>query len=134
LSGGALPVENGIVISLARMNRILEVIFKCARVVEPGVINLRRHGASRRKNISTAPDPSSQSICSIAETSRKIPAAHCLSTALTTTILGLEVRSSRMARWYLGEKHSDTPGYDLAGVFVGSRHSRRCHKKFILRL
>jgi len=66
LSGGALPVENGIVISLARMNRILEVDFPNARVVvEPGVINLDVTGRVAPQEYFYAPDPSSQSICSI---------------------------------------------------------------------
>src|SRR6267378_1275604 len=64
LSGGALPVENGIVISLARMNRILEVDFPNARVVvEPGVINLDVTGRIQHNEYFYAPDPSSQSIC-----------------------------------------------------------------------
>ena len=66
LSGGALPVENGIVISLARMNRILEVDFPNARLtVEPGVINLDVTGRVATQEYFYAPDPSSQSICSI---------------------------------------------------------------------
>src|SRR5260370_9556211 len=66
LSGGAPPVENGIVISLARMNRILEVDFPNARVVvEPGVINLAVTGRGSPQDYFYAPDPSSQSISSI---------------------------------------------------------------------
>src|SRR6266568_1983112 len=66
LSGGALPVENGIVVSLARMNRILEVDFLNARViVEPGVINLDVTGRVQPQEYFYAPDPSSQSVCSL---------------------------------------------------------------------
>src|SRR3989442_15797028 len=66
LSGGALPVENGIVISLARMNRILEVDFPNAReVVEPGGINLDGTGPGSAPENFYAPVPSSQSNCSI---------------------------------------------------------------------
>jgi glycolate oxidase len=66
LSGGALPVHNGIVISLARMNRILEIDFPNARVVvEPGVINLDVTGRIQHNEYFYAPDPSSQSVCSI---------------------------------------------------------------------
>src|SRR5947207_13452149 len=66
LSGGALPVENGIVLSLARMNRILEVDFPNARVVvEPGGINLDFTGRVSRQVYCYAPDPSSQSIGTI---------------------------------------------------------------------
>src|SRR6202140_3099565 len=66
LSGGALPVTGGIVIGLARMNRILEVDFPNARiVVEPGVINLDVTGRVSSRDYLYAPDPSSQAACSI---------------------------------------------------------------------
>src|SRR5438477_652539 len=66
LSGGALPVENGVVISLACMNQILEVDFPNARVVvEPGVVNLTVTGRVSSRDFFYAPDPSSQSVCSI---------------------------------------------------------------------
>src|SRR5215470_5119302 len=66
LSGGALPVKDGVVISTARMDRILEVDLPNARmVVEPGVINLEVTGRVARANYFYAPDPSSQSVCSI---------------------------------------------------------------------
>src|SRR6266851_5521607 len=73
LSGGALPVENGIVVSLARMNHILEVDFLNARViVEPGVINLDVTGRVQPQEYFYAPDPSSQSVCSIGQRSGKL--------------------------------------------------------------
>src|SRR5947207_6063057 len=66
LSGGALPVADGIVISLARMNRIVEVDLANARVVvEPGVLNLDVTGSVAARNYFYAPDPSSQTVCSI---------------------------------------------------------------------
>src|SRR6202158_3628709 len=94
LSGGALPVENGIVISLARMNRILEVDFPNARVVvEPGVVNLDVTGRVMEQGYFYAPDPSSQSICSIGgNVAENSGGAHCLKYGFTTThVLGLEV-------------------------------------------
>src|SRR6266568_2496429 len=80
LSGGALPVENGIVLSLARMNRILEVDFLNARViVEPGVINLDVTGRVQPQEYFYAPDPSSQSVCSIGgNVAENSGGAHCL--------------------------------------------------------
>src|SRR6202008_1059844 len=64
LSGGALPVEGGVVISLARMNRILEVDFPNARVVvEPGVLNAEVTQRVAPQGYFYAPDPSSQSVC-----------------------------------------------------------------------
>jgi glycolate oxidase len=86
LSGGALPVENGVVISLARMNRILEVDLQNARVVaEPGVINLDVTGRVQAQSYFYAPDPSSQSVCSIGgNVAENSGGAHCLKYGFTT--------------------------------------------------
>jgi glycolate oxidase len=137
LSGGALPVENGIVISLARMNRILEVDFPNARViVEPGVINLDVTGRIQHKEYFYAPDPSSQSVCSIGgNVAENSGGAHCLKYGFTTThVLGLEVVLPDGTLVRLGGKTLDTPGYDLAGVFVGSEGTLGIATKIILRI
>src|SRR5260221_232003 len=137
LSGGALPVENGIVISLARMNRILEVDFPNARVVvEPGVINLDVTGRVSPQEYFYAPDPSSQSICSIGgNVAENSGGAHCLKYGFTTThVLGLEVVLPDGSLVHLGGKTLDTPGYDLLGVFVGSEGTLGVATKIILRL
>src|SRR5881394_384435 len=137
LSGGALPVENGIVISLARMNRILEVDFPNARVVvEPGAINLDVSGHVSPRDYFYAPDPSSQSICSIGgNVAEKSGGAHCLKYGFTTThVLGLEVVLPDGSLVHLGGKTLDTPGYDLAGVFVGSEGTLGVATKVILRI
>jgi glycolate oxidase len=137
LSGGALPVENGIVISLSRMNRILEVDFPNARViVEPGVINLDVTGRVASQEYFYAPDPSSQSICSIGgNVAENSGGAHCLKYGFTTThILGLEVVLPDGSLVHLGGKALDTPGYDLAGVFVGSEGTLGIATKMILRI
>jgi glycolate oxidase len=123
LSGGALPVENGIVISLARMNRILEVDYANARVVvEPGVINLDVTGRVIGRGFYYAPDPSSQSVCSIGgNVAENSGGAHCLKYGFTTThVLALEVVLPDGSLVTLGRKTVDAPGYDLTGVFVGS--------------
>src|SRR5467141_989109 len=137
LSGGALPVENGIVISLARMNRILEVDFPNARVVvEPGVINLDVTGRVAPQEYFYAPDPSSQSICSIGgNVAENSGGAHCLKYGFTTThVLGLEVVLSDGSLVHFGGKALDAPGYDLAGVFVGSEGTLGIATEIILRL
>lgn len=93
LSGGALPVAGGIVISLAR-NRIPEIDIPNARVgVEPGVINLTVTQAVRSQGYFYAPDPSSQQVCSIGgNVAENSGGAHCLKYGFTTTqVLGLEV-------------------------------------------
>jgi len=137
LSGGALPVEDGIVIGLARMNRILEVDFPNARViVEPGVINLDVTGRVAPQEYFYAPDPSSQSICSIGgNVAENSGGAHCLKYGFTTThVLGLEVVLPDGSLVHFGGKTLDTPGYDLAGVFVGSEGTLGVATKIVLRI
>ena len=137
LSGGALPVVNGIVISFARMNRILEVDFSNARVVvEPGVINLDVTGRVSPQDYFYAPDPSSQSICSIGgNVAENSGGAHCLKYGFTTThVVGLEVILADGSLVHFGGKALDTPGYDLAGVFVGSEGTLGVATKVILRI
>jgi glycolate oxidase len=137
LSGGALPVENGIVISLARMNRILEVDLSNARViVEPGVINLDVTGRVQPDGFFYAPDPSSQSVCSIGgNVAENSGGAHCLKYGFTTThVLGLEVVLPDGSLVHLGGTCLDATGYDLAGVFVGSEGTLGIATKIILRI
>jgi glycolate oxidase len=137
LSGGALPVKNGIVISLARMNRILEVDLENARmVVEPGVINLDVTGRVQAQQFFYAPDPSSQCVCSIGgNVAENSGGAHCLKYGFTTThVLGLEVVLADGSLVHLGGKTLDSPGYDLAGVFVGSEGTLGIATKVTLRI
>src|ERR1700694_2947662 len=137
LSGGALPVENGVVISLTRMKKILEVDFANARVVvEPGVINLDVTARVAPQEYFYAPDPSSQSVCSIGgNVAENSGGAHCLKYGFTTThVLGLEVVLPDGSMVHLGAKTLDRPGYDLAGVFVGSEGTLGVATKIILRI
>ncbi len=137
LSGGALPVDNGIVISLTRMNRILEIDLPNARVVaEPGVVNLDITGRVAPQEYFYAPDPSSQSVCSIGgNVAENSGGAHCLKYGFTTThVLGLEVVLPDGTLVHLGGKAMDAPGYDLAGVFVGSEGTLGIATKVILRI
>src|ERR1700733_1840220 len=137
LSGGALPVENGVVISLTRMNRILEIDLPNARVVaEPGVVNLDITGRVLPQEYFYAPDPSSQSVCSIGgNVAENSGGAHCLKYGFTTThVLGLEVVLPDGSLVHLGGKSLDAPGYDLAGVFVGSEGTLGVATKITLRI
>jgi glycolate oxidase len=137
LSGGALPIQGGIVISLARMNRILEVDLANARmVVEPGVINLSVTQAVSSAGFFYAPDPSSQQVCSIGgNVAENSGGAHCLKYGFTTThVLGLEVVLPDGSLIHLGGKTVDRPGYDLTGVFVGSEGTLGIATKVILRV
>ena len=137
LSGGALPVAGGVVISLARMNRILEIDIPNARVVvEPGVINLNVTQAVASNGYFYAPDPSSQQVCSIGgNVAENSGGAHCLKYGFTTThVLGLEVVLPDGSLVHLGGRTLHHPGYDLCGVFVGSEGTLGIATKIILRI
>jgi glycolate oxidase len=137
LSGGALPVAGGIVISLARMNRILEVDLPNARiVVEPGVMNLEVTARVAPADYFYAPDPSSQSVCTIGgNVAENSGGAHCLKYGFTTThVLALEVVLPDGSLAHLGKKTLDAPGYDLPGVFVGSEGTLGIATKITLRV
>jgi glycolate oxidase len=123
LSGGALPVESGVLIVLARMRRILEVDVPNQRVVaEPGVINLSVTAAVASEGYYYAPDPSSQLVCSIGgNVAENSGGAHCLKYGFTTNhVLALEVVLPDGEVVHLGSATLDPPGYDLVGAFVGS--------------
>jgi glycolate oxidase len=123
LSGGALPLADGLLIGLSKFNRILDIdLANRVVVAQPGVTNLGITDAVSASGFYYAPDPSSQLACTIggnvAENSGGI---HCLKYGLTTNnILGLEVvlMSGEIVR--LGGKHFDAGGYDLMGVVCGS--------------
>jgi glycolate oxidase len=137
LSGGALPHTGGIVISLARMNRILEVDLPNARVVvEPGVINAHVTAQVAPHGYFYAPDPSSQSVCTIGgNVAENAGGAHCLKYGFTTThVIGLEVVLPDGEIVHLGNRTLDQPGYDLAGVFVGSEGTLGIATKITLRI
>ena len=119
------------------MKRILEVDLPNARmVVEPGVINLEVTGRVASANFFYAPDPSSQSVCSIGgNVAENSGGAHCLKYGFTTThVLGLEVVLPDGSLVHFGGKTLDAPGYDLAGVFVGSEGTLGIATKITLRI
>jgi glycolate oxidase len=137
LSGGALPVETGVLIVLSRMRKILEVDMANARVVvEPGVINLWVTEAVAPYGYYYAPDPSSQVICSIGgNVAENSGGAHCLKYGFTTNhVTGLEVVLPNGEIAHLGGKAPDTPGYDLMGAFVGSEGTLGIATKITLRV
>jgi glycolate oxidase len=120
LSGGALPVADGIVISLARLNRVLEVDLEHGRaVVEPGVTNLEITQAVSADGYYYAPDPSSQQVCTIGgNVAENSGGAHCLKHGFTVNhVLAADVV---LADGTLVTLSRDDPGPDLLGVFVGS--------------
>lgn len=123
LSGGALPLEDGVLLGLGKFNKVLEVDYdnRCA-IVQPGVTNLGVTQAVQEKGFYYAPDPSSQIACTIggniAENSGGV---HCLKYGLTTNnVLGLELVMIDGEIIRLGGKHLDSGGYDILGVLTGS--------------
>src|ERR1700761_3674494 len=123
LSGGALPDDRGIVISFARMTHILAIDIPNQRVtVEAGVINAHVTQRVAQSGHFYAPDPSSQSVCTIGgNVAENSGGAHCLKYGFTTNhVLGIEVVLPTGELVHLGAPTLDPPGYDLAGVFVGS--------------
>lgn len=137
LSGGALPVESGVLIVLSRMRRILEVDIPNQRVmVEPGVINLWVTEEVSPHGYYYAPDPSSQLVCSIGgNVAENSGGAHCLKYGFTVNhVTGLEVVLPNGETVQLGGKAPDAPGYDLVGAFVGSEGTLGIATKITLRL
>jgi glycolate oxidase len=123
LSGGALPVADGIVISLARMKRILGVDLDAQRViVEPGVTNLEVTAAVAEHGFYYAPDPSSQQVCTVGgNVAENSGGAHCLKYGFTVNhVTGLTVVLPDGQLVQLGGKFLDAEGPDLIGLFVGS--------------
>jgi glycolate oxidase len=123
LSGGATPVAGGVVVSLTRMNRILEVDLESQRVVvEPGVANLDVTAAVSDAGFFYAPDPSSQQVCTIGgNVAENSGGAHCLKHGFTVhhvTGLTLVLPDGEVVE--LGGKALDPDGPDLLGLVVGS--------------
>ena len=123
LSGGALPLADGITLGLGKFNKVLDTDFdnRCV-VTQPGVTNLAITHAVQHKGFYYAPDPSSQIACSIggniAENSGGV---HSLKYGLTTNnVMGVELVLMNGEIIRLGGKHLDSQGYDLLGVITGS--------------
>ena len=123
LSGGALPLADGILLGLGKFNRILDIDYdnRCV-VAQPGVTNLGITQAVEHQGFYYAPDPSSQIACSIGgNVAENSGGVHCLKYGLTTNnVLGIEMVTVTGEVIRLGGKHLDSEGYDLLGVMTGS--------------
>jgi glycolate oxidase len=122
LSGGAMPVEDGVLIGLSRMRSILEIDLDNGRVlVEPGVTNIAVSQAVGPSHF-YPPDPSSQIVCTIGgNVAENSGGAHCFKYGFTTNyVTGLELVLPDGSQITLGGRELDHPGYDLLGAFVGS--------------
>ncbi|HEX7615956.1 MAG TPA: FAD-linked oxidase C-terminal domain-containing protein [Thermoanaerobaculia bacterium] len=137
LSGGALPVAGGVVVGLSRMKEILEVDLENAFLrVQPGVINLDVSKRIAGAGYYYAPDPSSQSVCTIGgNVSENSGGAHCLKYGFTSNhVLGARVVLSDGSIVDLGGPVLDAPGYDLVGVLVGSEGMLGIVTEIVLRI
>src|SRR5438445_3946516 len=137
LSGGCLPAEGGLVISLMRMNRVLEVDYENQlAVVEPGLVNLHLSWAVGPKGFYYAPDPSSQQACTIGgNIANNSGGPHPLKYGVTANhVLGLEVVLPDGEVIWLGGRTRESQGYDLPGLFVGSEGTFGVATKVVVRI
>lgn len=138
LSGGAIPLNNEVIISLVRMKRLLEIDLENRRaVVEPGFVNLKLTNSISGKGYYYAPDPSSQYACTIGgNVAENAGGAHCLKYGVTTNhILGMEVVLANGAIIEIGKNGiQDFPGYDLLGILTGSEGTLGIVTKITVRI
>ena len=137
LSGGAIAEHGGIVISMARMNKILEVNPDDRyAIVEPGVVNLDLSTHVGPQGLYYAPDPSSQRACTIGgNIAENSGGPHCLAYGVTTNhVLGMEVVLADGSVTWFGENERDGIGYDLRGITIGSEGTLAIVTKISVRL
>ncbi|MFQ5850601.1 MAG: FAD-linked oxidase C-terminal domain-containing protein [Candidatus Binatia bacterium] len=137
LSGGALPLDGGVLIGLNRLDHILEIDCENQRVVvEPGVVNVWLTNALSPRGYYYSPDPASQTACSIGgNVAENSGGPRTPKYGVTTNhVLGLEVVLPDGDVVQLGGRTLDTPGYDLTGLFVGSEGTFGIVTKVIARV
>ncbi|MBA2875869.1 FAD-linked oxidase C-terminal domain-containing protein [Thermaerobacillus caldiproteolyticus] len=138
LSGGAIPLNGEVIISLVRMKRLLSVDLENRRaVVEPGFVNIKLTNSISDKGYYYAPDPSSQYCCTIGgNVAENAGGAHCLKYGVTTNhILGLEVVLPNGEIIEIGKNGIlDPPGYDLLGLLTGSEGTLGIVTKITVRI
>src|ERR1700733_14744476 len=137
LSGGVIARSGGMVISFARMNRVIEIDLANERaVLEPGVVNLEITQAVERDGYFYAPDPSSQKACTIGgNVSENAGGPHTLAYGVTTNhVLGIETVLSDGTAMIAGGKALDMPGYDITGLLTGSEGTMALVTRITVRL
>ncbi|MCH7882366.1 MAG: FAD-binding protein [Proteobacteria bacterium] len=123
LSGGAVPHAQGIVLSLAKMNRIIKLDLQSrTAVVEPGVRNLAVSEAAKPLGLYYAPDPSSQIVCSIGgNVAENAGGVHCLKYGLTLhNVLGVKLVTASGELIVIDQQSMQSQGYDLLSLVIGS--------------
>ena len=137
LTGGTIPVKGGIVVHFSRMNRVLNVDYKnLMAIVEPGVITLDFQNKVAKDGFIYQPDPASQKVSTIGgNIGENSGGPHCLKYGVTSNhIQGLEVVLIDGTVITTGGESRDNPGYDLAGLFVGSEGTIGLATKIYLKL
>ncbi|MCA0171890.1 FAD-binding protein [Bacillus sp. RAR_GA_16] len=138
LSGGAIPLNNEVIISLVKMKNLLSVDYENRKaVVQPGFVNLKLTNSISHKGYYYAPDPSSQYVCTIGgNVAENAGGAHCLKYGVTTNhILGLEVVLPDGEVIEISPNGVlDTPGYDVLGILTGSEGTLGIVTKIIVRI
>ena len=137
LSGGSLPARGGIVVEFARLNRILEIDTANQRaVVEPGVVNLDLQNALAPLGFTYAPDPASQKVSTMGgNVGEDSGGPHCLKYGVTANhVVGLEMVLASGEVVHVGSAVEDAPGYDLAGLMVGSEGTLGIVTKITVRI
>ncbi|HEX6557914.1 MAG TPA: FAD-linked oxidase C-terminal domain-containing protein [Longimicrobiales bacterium] len=137
LSGGALALEGAVSISFSRMKRILEIDPANRRArVQPGVVNTALSVAAQPYGLYYAPDPSSQTVCTIGgNVAENAGGPHCLKYGVTMNhIISLTVVLPSGAVVQLGPQGGETIGYDLVGLFIGSEGTFGIATEIVVRL
>jgi glycolate oxidase len=137
LSGGCLAEQGGIVLSLARMNRILEIDPRNRyAVVQPGLVNLWLSEATSAHGLYFAPDPASQQVSTVGgNVATNAGGPHCLKYGVTVQhVLGLTVVLADGGIVRIGGPEPDAPGYDLAGLLTGSEGTLAVVTEIVVRL
>ena len=137
LSGGSAPLRGGVVITLSRLNRVLEIDAANQRVVvQPGVVNLDLQAMLAPYGFQFCPDPASQKVSTIGgNVAENAGGPHCLKYGVTTNhVLGLTVVTPQGEVRQFGGRTLDLPGYDLVGLFVGSEGTFGIATEMVLKL
>lgn len=137
LTGGTIPLNDGTVIEISRMNRILEMDLANERViVEPGIFNLTLQNALAEKGYYYAPDPASQKVSTLGgNVGENSGGPHCLKYGVTSNhVLGAEVVLPNGEITWIGSKSLDAPGPDIMGLLVGSEGTLGIATKIVCRI